>query len=96
MFENMMENLEEQSRAFNEKLSQIAIAGIAGNGMVEIKGNAAKEITGIKIAPELLQPQNAEELEDLLVVAFNTFMESAGIAEAQVADELMPGWEDLF
>ena len=43
----------------------------AGGGVVNVKINGKKEILSIKIDPEVIDPDDAETLEDLVVAAVN-------------------------
>ena len=43
----------------------------AGGGMVEVKINGKKEILSVKIAPEIVDPDDVETLEDIIVAAVN-------------------------
>ena len=43
----------------------------AGGGVVSVKINGKKEILSVKIDPEVIDPDDAETLEDLIVAAVN-------------------------
>lgn len=43
----------------------------AGGGVVCVKLNGKREILGVKIAPEVVDPDDIETLEDLIVAAVN-------------------------
>ena len=43
----------------------------AGGGVVAVKINGKKEILSVKIDPEVIDPDDAETLEDLIVAAVN-------------------------
>lgn len=43
----------------------------AGGGVVTVKINGKKEILSVKIDPEVIYPDDAETLEDLIVAAVN-------------------------
>ena len=43
----------------------------AGGGVVTVKINGKKEILSVKIVPEVIDPDDAETLEDLVVAAVN-------------------------
>ena len=43
----------------------------AGGGVVTVKINGKKEILSVKIDPEVIDPDDAETLEDLIVAAVN-------------------------
>jgi nucleoid-associated protein EbfC len=54
-----------------ERMNEIEMTGMSGAGMVKITVNGKGEMRGISIDPSLLDPQEAEVLEDLIVAAFN-------------------------
>ncbi len=99
MFDDMFGDMEEQSNVLKEKLLQIKLNASAGGGLVMIAGNAAREVTAVKIAPKLLQEDEAEQLEDLLIIAINELAEKASRAEMEATKEVMkdmlPGLGDL-
>ena len=43
----------------------------AGGGVVSVRLNGKREILGVKIAPEVVDPDDIETLEDLIVAAVN-------------------------
>ena len=43
----------------------------AGGGVVNVKVNGKREILSVKIAPEVVDPDDIETLEDLIVAAIN-------------------------
>ncbi|MBK8347796.1 MAG: YbaB/EbfC family nucleoid-associated protein [Saprospiraceae bacterium] len=99
MFGDLMGNLEQQQAEMQKKLAEIPVE-IKMDG-ITITGNATKQITNILLDAELVKGNDKEMLEDLLLAAFNRFMESAVKLEADAAQKLMselmpPGFEDMF
>ncbi len=79
---NQMQNLMKQAQKMQqemqkaqEELAETELTGTAGNGMVSITVSGNKEILGVSIAPEVVDPDDVEMLEDLIMVAFNDAME---------------------
>jgi len=66
-----LNNLQSQFKDIQEKLKHIRAAGTAGGGMVEIEMNGAMEIERVTIAPEAVDPEDTEMLQDLIKAAFN-------------------------
>ncbi|MHB9291154.1 putative nucleoid-associated protein EbfC [Hollandina sp. SP2] len=69
------QKIQEQMTVFQEKLGAITVTGAAGGGMVEIDLNGRIEMLSLRIAPELINPQEREMLEDLIIAAFTNAME---------------------
>jgi len=94
-----MGNMEEKQKAMKEKLKAIQIdETIEG---IKISGNGAREITNISISEDYLKEEKKEELEDLLLVAFNNILDKISEEEAKesqnmISQMLPPGMEGLF
>jgi DNA-binding YbaB/EbfC family protein len=69
------QKIQEQMGSFQQKLGDISVTGSAGAGMVEIDINGRMEILNIRIAPEVVDPQDVGILEDLIASAFTSAME---------------------
>ena len=80
------------------KLEAITVEGNAQG--VRVIANANKKIIAINIATELLNPENKEQLEDLLMVAIEHAMNQAeNISAAEMKammGAMMPGMGNLF
>ena len=66
----------------------------AGGGAVNIKINGKKEIVELKIAPELIDPDDPETLEDIIIAAVNeaiSTVENTANAEMQKITGSMGG-----
>ncbi|HCA83724.1 MAG TPA: hypothetical protein DEP18_08045 [Flavobacteriales bacterium] len=96
MFGNMMEQLQQMKQKMEEskqRLERITVEGVSGSGKVKVTMNGNRKVTGIQIDPSLLQA-DPEELEDLLIMAFNAALEQAeSVNEAEMqstAKGIMP------
>ncbi|MEL6973181.1 MAG: YbaB/EbfC family nucleoid-associated protein [Bacteroidota bacterium] len=87
MFGDMMGQMEEMQAKMKEKLQAIEVIGEAGDGLVRVTANGAREIINVKIDPSLLD--DAEALEDLLLVATNRALEEAALKEAAEGKSLL-------
>jgi nucleoid-associated protein EbfC len=80
------------------KLEAITVEGNAQG--VKVIANANKKIISINIAPELLIPENKEQIEDLFIVAIENAMNQAeNISAAEMKammGAMMPGMGNLF
>ncbi len=57
----------------------------AGGGVINVKINGKKEVLSVKIDPEVIDPDDAETLEDLIVAAVN---EAIKKVESDSAEEM--------
>lgn len=77
-----------------EKLGEITAEGEAGGGMVKVTVNGKKELISIEIEPELMKPEDAKMVQDLIVAAANIAMNAAEIKAkdemAKVTESVMP------
>ena len=75
---NQMQNLMKQAQKMQqemqkaqEELEEAEIEGSTAGGIVTITCNGKKEITGVSIKPEAVDPDDIEMLEDLIIAAIN-------------------------
>ena len=59
--------MEEKSKEIEEKEWEAS----AGGGVVTVKVSGKKELVSVKLAPEVVDPEDIETLEDLIVAATN-------------------------
>ena len=79
---NMMrqvQKLQKQMEEAQEKVDATELEASAGGGMVTIRINGKREVLGVEIKPEIVDPEDVEMLQDLIQVAMND-------ALAKVAD----------
>ena len=60
-----------------EGLVHKQVAGTAGGGMVVVTANGQQDVVGIKIDPEVVDPEDVEMLEDLILAAIQQAREKA-------------------
>ncbi len=87
----MFDKIKDMQDDLQNKLNGIMVDAQAGDGQVKILANANQQIVNITIAPELLEGGDAEELEDLLLVAINRAMDEAKAKAAEESKSLMSG-----
>lgn len=77
---NMMkqvQKLQKQMESMQEEMKNQVIEFSAGGGAVIAKVNGNKELVGINIDKDVVDPDDVEMLEDLILSAVNGAMESA-------------------
>lgn len=75
----------EMTRA-QEELANTVVTGVAAGDLVKIEMTADHRVKSVKIAKEAIDPEDAETLEDLLIVAMND-----AVGKAQAASEKRMG-----
>jgi nucleoid-associated protein EbfC len=73
-FGNLMkeaQRLQQQMAQLQEEVAQRKVEATAGGGMVTVEANGKQEILSIKIDREVINPEDAQMLEDLVLAACN-------------------------
>ncbi len=65
--QRMQKQMEEATKELEEK----EITAAAGGGAVEVTVSGKKEVVKVKLAPEVVDPDDIEMLEDLIMAATN-------------------------
>ena len=65
--QKMQKQMEENQKALEEK----EFTAAAGGGAVEVTVSGKKEVTKVKLAEEVVDPDDVEMLEDLIMAATN-------------------------
>ncbi len=68
-----------------EELKDITVEGSAGGGMVKAVVNCRQELISLTIAPEIVDPEDVELLEDMVVAAVK---EALALSQERSAQEL--------
>jgi hypothetical protein len=71
--QKMQEEMEKIKREVNQK----QVTAESGGGMVKVTMTGANQVVSINIAKEIINPDDAEMLEDLIVAAVNKATQSA-------------------
>jgi DNA-binding YbaB/EbfC family protein len=74
--------MQEQMAAAQEELADKTVTATSGGGKVTVIANGAGDVTSIKIAKEVVDPDDVEFLEDLVLTAVKKAIEE-GKAMAQ-------------
>ena len=79
-FGNLMkeaQKLQAQLEALKEEVATRKVEASAGGGMVVVEANGNQEILSIKIDREVITPDDAQMLEDLVLAAVNEALRKA-------------------
>lgn len=90
--QKMQEDMAQKQAELEEQVYDVS----AGGGAVTLKINGKKEISDLKIDPEVIDPDDAETLEDLVTAAVNEAIkrvekETASAMESITGALNMPG-----
>ncbi len=85
---NLMKQAQEMQAKMSEmqeRLAEMDIEGTSGAGMVTVTLNGKGEMKAVKVDPSLMNPGEAEIVEDLIVAAH---ADAKSRAEQRMADEM--------
>jgi len=71
------QKMQEELAKVQAELANITVEGSAGGGMVRVIVNCQNQLIGVKVEPEVINPNDKEMLEDLIVAAVNQALENA-------------------
>ena len=91
--------LMKQAEKMQQQMAELEVEASVGGGMVSVKMSGSKELTAIKLEPEVIDPEDPGMLQDLILAAVNE-------ASRKVDDELkstlggmgagLPGMPKMF
>ncbi|MBN2391138.1 MAG: YbaB/EbfC family nucleoid-associated protein [Anaerolineae bacterium] len=80
-----VQKMQQEMERIQDETSQEVVNVTSGGGMVELAINGALEVQSIKIAPEVIDPDDVEMLQDLIVAAVNEGIQKA---QAMMSDRM--------
>ncbi len=83
--------LQEKVKKAQQELEKIEVEAEAGGGMVKVKANGKRKILGIKLDKDVIDPEDAEMLEDLVVAGVNKALEKAEEAAQEKMQDAYKG-----
>ena len=100
---NLMKQAQRMQRQMEEaqkQLEEAEVTAAAGGGAVEVTVSGKKEVTKVKLAEEVVDPDDIEMLEDLIVAATNEALrqveEESGAAMSKLTGGLGGGMPGMF
>ena len=85
--QKMQRQMEENQKALQEK----GLTAAGGGGAVEVTSSGKKEVTKVKLAEEVVDPDDIEMLEDLIMAATNEALRKVEEESAAVMSKLTGG-----
>lgn len=80
---NPLAQAQEMLARAQQELADTTIEGSAGGGAVKVFMNGEKDITGIEIAPDVVDPDDVEMLQDLILAAIADGAAKAAARQAE-------------
>lgn len=69
--------MQEQMAKMQEELEEKTVEASVGGGVVTVVASGKKEVIGISIKPEAVDPEDVEMLQDLIMAAVNEALRKA-------------------
>ena len=85
--QKMQRQMEENQKALEEK----SFTATAGGGAVEVTVSGKREVTGVKLSEEVVDPDDIEMLEDLIMAAVNEALRQVDEANTSAMSKLTGG-----
>ena len=70
------QKMQDQITALQADLEQREFKGTAGGGVVEVTINGKRNVLDLKISPEIVNPEEIEDLQDMVKAAFNAAVDN--------------------
>jgi len=86
-----VQQMQERLAKAQQELESMAVEGTAGGGAVSITINGKLEVQSVKIAPEVVDPDDVEMLEDLVTAALNEALQKQQALQAEHMSSLTAG-----
>ena len=87
------QKLQAQLAAVQEEVGKKKVEATAGGGMVTVEANGKQEIVAIKIDREVINPEDAEMLQDLVLAACNEALRKSKEMVQQELGKLTGGFK---
>jgi nucleoid-associated protein EbfC len=72
-----LQKLQEQLAEAQARLAEETVSATAGGGVIKVTVTGDQRCTAIELDPELLKDADAEMLQDLLLIAFNSALDKS-------------------
>ncbi len=89
MFGDLLGSMEGKQAELQKKLATIQLSASAGDGAVKVTVTATQQVVDIAIDKEKIDLTDTEQLEDLLMVAFNQALTMAADTQTQETNNLV-------
>lgn len=85
--------LQEKVEEAKQELVKLEVEAEAGGGMVKVKANGKRQILSIKLDKDVIDPDDAEMMEDLVVAGVNKALDKA---EEAAQERMQETYKDIL
>ena len=86
--QQMLAQFRQVQETLEKRIGEISVEASAGGGMITVKMNGQKQLTEVRIEPEIFKSKDQEMLQELMLAAVNE-------ATRRVDEELSRQMKDL-
>ena len=90
------QKLQQQMEQVQEELDEKEYEASSGGGMVTVKVNGTRQLISLQINPEVVDPEDAEMLQDLVMAAVNEALALGEETREETMGKLNPGMGGMF
>ena len=90
-----LQKMQEEMARVQEEVENSTFSASVGGGAVTAECSGAQELLGIKISPEVVDPEDVEMLEDLVLAAVNESLSKAKEAMEQAMAQAQGGMPNI-
>jgi hypothetical protein len=83
--QQILKQVQQFQEQLQKQLDELVVEATAGGGMVTVKMNGQKQLSDVRIDPEVFASQDLEMLQDLILVAVN---EAARKVDEQMSSQM--------
>lgn len=92
----MLENVVENQKRVAEELEAMVVEASSGGGAVRAKATGSGRLLDVEIAPEVVDPDDIEMLQDLIITAVREVLRQANEAAKQKRMQALGPWGGLI
>jgi DNA-binding YbaB/EbfC family protein len=94
--QKLMRQAQEMQARMQRELSELTVEAAAGGGMVSVRMSGHKQLLGVTIDPEVLDPKDPAMLQDLVLAAVNEAARKVDEAMQQKLGAVSGGLPGMF
>jgi len=88
-----LQRMQDQISKAQQEIEESTVEASAGGGAVTVVVSGQPRVRSVRIAPEAVDPEDVEMLEDMIVAALNEALEKVGTMQAERLGSVAGGLE---